>query len=150
MTARTIGSRLSARMDERNLHAAEVARRARTSEVTVSNWINDNIHVDHVKATTLLGIADAVDMDPRYLLLGEPSPIYGINESSPAYSSQDLKPDTLTLAFQLATDVQAELGKHGKTVPPSKLGEFARLAFELLEEGLPRAKVLRFVLAAAA
>lgn len=137
-------------MGELDLHAAEVARRARTTEATVSNWLGDKISPDHVKATMLLSIADAVEMDPRELLLGEPSRTNTVHETAPAYRSQDLQPDTLTLAFQLATDALAELGKHGKTLPPSKLGEIAKVAFELLEEGLPRAKVLRFVLAAAA
>lgn len=137
-------------MGELDLHAAEVARRARTTEATVSNWIGDKISPDHVKATMLLNIADAVNMDPRELLLGEVSRSNMVHESRGTYGSQDLKLDTLTLAFQLATDALAELGKHGKTLPPSKLGEIAKVAFELLDEGLPRAKVLRFVLAAAA
>lgn len=150
MPSDSIGSRLAGRMSELDLHAAEVARRARTSEATISNWVADKISPDHVKATMLLNIADAVDMDPRELLLGERSASSHVHEERGSFSSHDLKPDSLTLAFQLATDALAELGKHGKTLPPSKLGEIARVAFELLEEGLPRAKVLRFVLAAAA
>lgn len=137
-------------MDELGIHAAEVARRAKTTEATISNWTSDKISPDHVKATMLLNIAEAVQMDARELLLGERSTPRNVHESPVIYSSQDLQPDTLTLAFQLATDALAELGKHGKTLPPSKLGEIAKVAFELLEEGLPRAKVLRFVLAAAA
>lgn len=150
MASATIGSRLAARMDDLGIHAAEVARRARTTEATVSNWLGDKISPDHVKATMLLAIADAVEMDPRELLLGQRAGGYRVHESMPAYTSQDLQPDTLTLAFQLATDALAELGKQGKTLPPSKLAEIAKVAFELLDEGLPRAKVLRFVLAAAA
>ncbi|NLA67990.1 MAG: helix-turn-helix domain-containing protein [Gammaproteobacteria bacterium] len=150
MPSETIGSRLAGRMAELNVHAAEVARRARTSEATISNWVSDKISPDHVKATMLMNIADAVEMDARELLLGERAPATRLNEGRPAYPSQDLSSDTLTLAFQLATDALAELGKQGKTLPPPKLAEIAKVAFELLEEGLPRAKVLRFVLAAAA
>ena len=150
MPVNSIGSRLASRMDELDLHAAEVARRARTTEATISNWVADKISPDHVKATMLLNIADAIQMDPRELLLGERRAASSVHEHGGSYTSQDLQPDTLTLAFQLATDALAELGKHGKTLPPSKLGEIAKVAFELLEEGLPRAKVLRFVLAAAA
>lgn len=151
MAAFTLGSRLAARMQQLNVHAAEVARRAKTTEATVSNWLSDKIQADHVKAAMLLNIADAVEMDPRELLLGERS-WAGAHaaETRGTYTSQDLQPDILTLAFQLATDALAELGKQGKTLPPQKLAEIAKVAFELLEEGLPRAKVLRFVLAAAA
>lgn len=151
MAAQTIGTRLAARMGERKMHAAEVARRAKTTEATVSNWIGDKISADHVKAAMLLNIADAVEMDPRELLLGERSWVgTHVNDPGVAYASHDLKPDILTMAFQLAADVQADLGKHGKALPPQKLAEIAKVAFELLEEGLPRAKVLRFVLATAA
>lgn len=130
------------------LHAAEVARRASTSEATVSNWILNNVKTDHVKALMLLNIADALEMDPRELLLGEPSA--AVRESRASYSaSHDLQPDALTVAFQLATEVEeAALLKRGQPLPPAKRAEIAKMAYELLEEDLPRAKVLRFVLSA--
>ena len=146
----TLGSRLSARMAELDLHAAEVARRAKTSEATVSNWCTDKVRIEHVKASQLMNIADAVDMDARELLLGEPRhENAAVHESSAVYPSQDLQPDALKLAFQLATEVSHGLSARGLALPPEKLGELTQLAYELLIEGLPRAKVLRFVLAAA-
>lgn len=149
MARKSLGERLQLRMTELGLHAAEVARRAKTTEATVSNWVLNNVKADHVKALMLLNIADAVEIDPRELLLGEPSAYAGVRESHGRYLSQDLQPDTLTVAFQLATEVEeAALAKKGKPLPPTKRAEIAKMAYELLEEDLPRAKVLRFVLSA--
>ena len=149
MAGKTLGDRLQTRMSHLGLHAAEVARRAKTTEATVSNWLLNNVKPDHVKALMLLNIADAVEADPRELLLGEPSAYSGVREGRAQYTSQDLQLDTLTVAFQLATETEAALIKQGKQLPPAKRAELAKIAFELLEEGLSRAKVLRFVLAAA-
>lgn len=139
-------------MKARNLQPAEVARRAKTTEATVHNWLKDKVRVDHVKAFQLFNIADAVEADPRELLLGRWASAGRIQESAGQQyaTSHVLKPEALTLAFQLATDAEDALQKQGRTLPPSKRAELTQLAYELLEEGLPRAKVLRFVLAAAA
>lgn len=137
-------------MTELGLHAAEVARRAKTSEATVSNWCTDKVHIEHVKAARLMSIADVVDMDARELLLGEPRHSSGsANEPTSRSASQDLQPDALKLAFQLATEVSQALSDRGLVLPPEKLGDLTQIAYELLVEGLPRAKVLRFVLARA-
>lgn len=147
----TLGARLRARISELGIDNAEVARRASTSGATVTNWTRDHVTVENVKAAMLLNIADAVQMDPRELLLGEPSvAARQLQEQASPYKSQDLQPDLLTLAFQLAAEAYEAVRAQGKTLPPSKMAELAKLSFELLEEGLPRAKVLRFVQAAAA
>lgn len=135
-------------MDDLGLHAAEVARRAQTSEATISNWVLDNVKPDHVKALMLLNIADAVQSDPRELLLGEPS-AWRVQEAPASYTSQDLQLDTLTVAFQLATEAEEALQAQGKKLPPAKRAQIAKISLELLEAGLPRAKVLSFALAAA-
>lgn len=151
MSAQTLGQRLEARMKACNLQPAEVARRAKTTEATVHNWLKDKVRMDHVKAFQLFNIADAVEADPRELLLGQwPGANLRLAEPAQPYPSQVLKQDALTLAFQLATDAEDALQKQGRTLPPSKRAELTQLAYELLDEGLPRAKVLRFVLAAAA
>lgn len=64
-----------------------------------------------------------------------------------AGGSQPLKPETLRIALQLATEA---LEDRGMTMSPSKRAEFVVMLYELLEEGLPEAKVLRFARQAAA
>ncbi|MGH8075591.1 MAG: helix-turn-helix domain-containing protein [Lysobacter sp.] len=150
MPTESLGQRLEAKMLERGLSPAEVARRARTTEATVHNWLKDKVRTDHVKAFQLFNIADAVGIDPRGLLLGAWPDVQFIREDSPAYPSQPLKPEPLNLAFQLATEVADALQAQGRSLPTSKRAEITQLAYELLTEDLPRAKVLRFVLAAAA
>lgn len=129
--------------------AADLARRAESTTATISNWLNDIVDPDHVKAVQLFKIADAVNTDPRALLLGtsatatirEDRAPYGANESHP------VKSEEWTLAFQLVAEA---LDDKGLTLPPAKRAEVTLLAYELLQDGLQQAKVLRFVQAAAA
>ncbi|WP_019397253.1 helix-turn-helix domain-containing protein [Pseudoxanthomonas sp. GW2] len=146
----TLGQRLAHRMAERSMHAAELARRAKTTEATISNWLNDNVQLAHVKAMQLFNIANALEIDPQYLLTGEAPKAAKVHEPGAEYGSQELKRETLTLAIQLATEADDALRERGRTLPPSKRAELAMLAMELLQEGLPKAKVLRFVVSAAA
>jgi phage repressor protein C with HTH and peptisase S24 domain len=60
-------------------------------------------------------------------------------------ASQPVRHETLTMALQLAAEALGE-----KELPPAKHAELVALIYELLEEGLPEAKVLRFARAAAA
>jgi hypothetical protein len=60
-------------------------------------------------------------------------------------ASQAVRQQTLTIALQLASEA---LGK--KELPAAKHAELVSLIYELLDEGLPEAKVLRFARAAAA
>lgn len=137
-------------MAELKLHAAEVARRAKTSEATISNWCTDKVRLEHVKAAQLMNIADAVDMDARELLIGEPRHrSASVHEDRGTYASHDLQQDALKVAFQLAAEIEQSLRDRKMTLSPEKLGELTQLAYELLVEDLPRAKVLRFVQAAA-
>lgn len=66
-------------------------------------------------------------------------------EPAPGGASQPLRRDDLTMALQLASEALGE-----KELPPAKHAELVTLIYELLEEGLPEAKVLRFARAAAA
>ena len=146
MTSETLGTRLQAAMKRAKLSAAELSRAANTTEATIHNWLNDNARVEHVKAKMLFSIARAVKADPYELLLGEPSKIAYIGEARATYeaTSQDLKPEALTLAFQLVEEALA-----GKNLPPEKRAEMVQICYDLIAEGLPRAKVLRLARAVA-
>lgn len=149
MTTSTLGSRLSAAMLASDIGtAADLARRAESTTATISNWMNDMVDPDHVKAVQLFKIADAVHADPRALLLGTPSTNAVREHRTPvAAESQPVKPEDWILAFQLVAEA---LDDKGLTLPPAKRAEVTLLAYELLQDGLQQAKVLRFVQAAAA
>ena len=57
--------------------------------------------------------------------------------------SQTLRREDLTMALQLAAEALED-----KSLSPPKHAELVTLIYELLEEGLPEAKVLRFARAA--
>lgn len=61
-----------------------------------------------------------------------------------AGGSQPLRQQDLTMALQLAAEALGD-----RVLPPAKHAELVILIYELLEEGLPEAKVLRFARAAA-
>jgi transcriptional regulator with XRE-family HTH domain len=67
----------------------------------------------------------------------------GVSETAPQSQSQAVRYDVLTVAIQLA-----EEALEGRTLPTEKRAELVGLIYEMLEEGLPNAKVLRFARAA--
>lgn len=145
MPNRTLGQRLQSAMQSARLaKPADLARASDTTTATISNWLNDNVVPEHVKAVQLFKIADAVAIDPRELLLGEASRAGAVELSAP---SQPVTLDDWIVAFQLVAEA---LDDRGLTLPPNKRAEVTLLAYDLLQEGLQRAKVLRFVQAAAA
>ena len=157
MNPSTLGQRLKAAMDACAKNAAAVAVDAGTTEGTISNWVNNSVSPDNVKAAMLFAIADAVKEDPRYLLHGtrdrrlsavrEPSTPYAGPAPNFGYEpSQPVQLDAWKIAFQLV----AEALGNDLTLPPDKQAEVTLLTHDLLTEGMPRAKVLRFVRAAAA
>lgn len=173
MTPPTLGQRLKTAMEACGKNAASVATDAGTTEGTISNWVNDSVSPDNVKAAMLFAIADAVKEDPRYLLSGsrrssdpylphsrenarmrlaEPRAddnVAGYKAPAPTFgheASQPVQLDTWKIAFQLV----AEAMGNDLTLPPEKQAEVTLLTHDLLTEGMPRAKVLRFVRAAAA
>ncbi|MCH6484262.1 helix-turn-helix domain-containing protein [Pseudoxanthomonas sp. LH2527] len=152
MNPSTLGQRLKAAMDACGKNAAAVAGDAGTTEGTISNWVNDSVSPDNVKAAMLFAIADAVKEDPRYLLGGSRrtvTPLRLREVEAPPYiaeSSQLVQLEAWKIAFQLV----AEALGNDLTLPPDKQAEVTLLTHDLLTEGMPRAKVLRFVRAAAA
>lgn len=143
----SLETRVQQAMAAKGMKPADLARASNSTTATVSNWRNGNVVAEHVKAEQLFRIADALEVDGRWLLTGEYGPLR-VNESGASYAaSQVLQRDVLRIAIQLVRDVLTE-GK--KALPPAKEAEAIQLAYDLLEEGLPQAKVLRFVLAAVA
>lgn len=141
----TLGQRLRDAMSRRQLSPAKLAVVAQSTEATISNWLNDNVRADHVKAVQLFKIADAAGISPRDLLLGEAGS--RIAEPETPYPSHPVKSEHLTIALQLVSEV---LEAADRALPPAKHAEAVQLAYDLLDEGLPQAKVLRFVRTAVA
>lgn len=142
MTRDTLGKRLTAAMG--GMKPADLARRAESTTATISNWMNDNVLPEHVKAVQLFKIADAVGIDARELLTGSRSTVADAHAD---YASQPVQLEHWKIAFQLVAEA---LDDRGLTLPPDKRAEVTLLAHDLLEEGLQAAKVLQFVRRAAA
>lgn len=151
MTIDSLSDRLAKALGESALTPVALAAASRTSEATISNWLNGKVQLEHVKASMLLRIAGVLNVRPQWLLFGEGrqhESWHTAEADSPAYdASHPVKPEALTIALQL---VDEALDKKGRTLPPPKRAELTTLVYELLVEGMPEAKVLRFALAAAA
>jgi len=145
MPSTSLGQRLQRAMQTARINKpADLARASDTTTATISNWLNDNVVPEHVKAVQLFKIADAVQMDARELLLGQRSAVPAAEQLPP---SQPVTLDSWIVAFQLVAEA---LDGRGLELPPDKRAQVTLLAYDLLQEDLPRAKVLRFVQAAAA
>jgi len=147
MASESLSTRLAAALRDSGISPVALAEKAGTTEATISNWLNGKVMADHVKAAMLLRMAQAVGASPYWLLFGEGNQHAGQPNAPDTGPSQSVKSEPLMLAIQLVTE---HLEGRGKTLPPAKRAEAITLAYELLEEGLPEAKVLRFVRAAAA
>lgn len=140
-------ARIQKTMDAMSMTPADLARAAHSTTATISNWRNGNVDPEHVKAAQLYRIADALQVDGRWLLLGDLGP-NRLNDSAARYGeSHPVKLDVLKIALQQVREV---LEHAERTLPPAKEAEAVQLAYDLIEEGLPQAKVLRFVRAAIA
>ena len=145
MSYDSLGARLSWAMHEASLSAAALAVRCGTSEASIHNWLKDKVQVEHVKAVMLLRIAEVLDVLPSWLLLNE-----GRRRATPGVSEasyQAVPRERQIIALQLTAEA---LEGRALTLPPAKRAEVTMLACELLEDGLPEAKIIRFVRAAAA
>lgn len=140
----SLGKRLSDSLATSGMSPASLAQRAGATEATISNWVNGNVQVEHVKAAVLLRICGVLGVLPEWLLFGQGS--RSLSRVGEASASQPVKTETLKLALQL---VDEALRNKDLTLPPPKRAEVTSLVYELLEEGMPEAKVLRFALAAA-
>lgn len=148
MTASTLSTRFREAMADAGLTQAELAERAGVSAVTVGNWQNDRVQPEQVKAVMLLTFARILRVRPEWLLLGEGARLATARPTADDLAaSQPVKLPVLTSALQLVTETLLE---RRVALPPEKQAELVGLVYELLDEGMPEAKVLRFARAAAA
>ncbi|MGY5941338.1 transcriptional regulator [Stenotrophomonas forensis] len=117
---------------------ADLARAAKSTTATISNWLNDHVSASHVKATQLFRIADAAKLDARELLYGVTG--RGVGEPGNAYIPSQAHLDVWQDAYELVSHLVAE---NGLEIDHRRHAALDLLAFELLMDGFSRSKVAR-------
>jgi len=139
----TLGQRLAAAMkDAGHTRPAHLARAAKSTTATVSNWLNDNVKADHVKAEQLFRIADAVKMDPRELLFGPVNGAVGERGTAYMYLPSEAYLDVWETAYEMVANI---LARRGLDVGFRRQASLGLMANDLLREGISRSKVARVV-----
>ncbi|HYQ24245.1 helix-turn-helix domain-containing protein [Stenotrophomonas sp.] len=139
----TLGQRLAAAMkDAGHPRPADLARAANSTTATVSNWLNDNVKADHVKAEQLFRIADAVKMDARELLFGPVDGAVGERGTAYMYMPSEAYLDVWETAYELVANI---LDRRGLDVGFRRQASLGLMANDLLREGISRSKVARVV-----
>jgi len=135
----TLGQRLAAAMKKAgHPRPADLARAAKSTTATISNWLNDHVSASHVKAEQLFRIADAAKLDARELLYGVNG--RGVGEPGNAYIPSQAHLDVWQDAYELVSHLVAE---NGLEIDHRRRGALDLLAFELLMDGFSRSKVAR-------
>ncbi|CAM0123504.1 transcriptional regulator [Stenotrophomonas geniculata] len=117
---------------------ADLARAAKSTTATISNWLNDHVSASHVKAEQLFRIADAAKLDARELLYGVSG--LGVGEPGNAYIPSQAHLDVWQDAYELVSHLVAE---NGLEIDHRRHAALDLLAFELLMDGFSRSKVAR-------
>ena len=117
---------------------ADLARAAKSTTATISNWLNDHVSASHVKAEQLFRIADAAKLDARELLYGVTG--RGVGEPGNAYIPSQAHLDVWQDAYELVSHLVAE---NGLEIDHRRHAALDLLAFELLMDGFSRSKVAR-------
>ena len=117
---------------------ADLARAAKPTTATISNWLNDHVSASHVKAEQLFRIADAAKLDARELLYGVNG--RGVGEPGNAYIPSQAHLDVWQDAYELVSHLVAE---NGLEIDHRRHAALDLLAFELLMDGFSRSKVAR-------
>ena len=117
---------------------ADLARAAKSTKATISNWLNDHVSASHVKAEQLFRIADAAKLDARELLYGVNG--RGVGEPGNAYIPSQAHLDVWQDAYELVSHLVAE---NGLEIDHRRHAALDLLAFELLMDGFSRSKVAR-------
>jgi len=135
----TLGQRLAAAMKKAgHPPPADLARAAKSTTATISNWLNDHVSASHVKAEQLFRIADAAKLDARELLYGVNG--RGVGEPGNAYIPSQAHLDVWQDAYELVSHLVAE---NGLEIDHRRHAALDLLAFELLMDGFSRSKVAR-------
>lgn len=117
---------------------ADLARAAKSTTATISNWLNDHVSASNVKAEQLFRIADAAKLDARELLYGVNG--RGVGEPGNAYIPSQAHLDVWQDAYELVSHLVAE---NGLEIDHRRHAALDLLAFELLMDGFSRSKVAR-------
>jgi len=117
---------------------ADLARAAKSTTATISNWLNDHVSASHVKAEQLFRIADAAKLDARELLYGVNG--RGVGEPGNAYIPSQAHLDVWQDAYELVSHLVAE---NGLEIDHRRHAALDLLAFELLMDGFSRSKGAR-------
>ena len=117
---------------------ADLARAAKSTTATISNWLNDHVSASHVKAEQLFRIADAAKLDARELLYGVSG--LGVGEPGSDYIPSQAHLDVWQDAYELVSHLVAE---NGLEIDHRRHAALDLLAFELLMDGFSRSKVAR-------
>ncbi|MCI1155705.1 transcriptional regulator [Stenotrophomonas maltophilia] len=135
----TLGQRLAAAMKKAgHPRPADLARAAKSTTATISNWLNDHVSASHVKAEQLFRIADAAKLDARELLYGVNG--RGVGEPGNAYIPSQAHLDVWQDAYELVSHLVAE---NGLEIDHRRHAALDLLAFELLMDGFSHSKVAR-------
>jgi transcriptional regulator with XRE-family HTH domain len=135
----TLGQRLAIAMKKAgHPRPADLARAAKSTTATISNWLNDHVSPAHVKAEQLFRIADAAKLDARELLYGVSG--LGVGEPGNAYIPSQAHLDVWQDAYELVSHLVAE---NGLEIDHRRHAALDLLAFELLMDGFSRSKVIR-------
>lgn len=135
----TLGQRLAAAMKKAgHPRPADLARAAKSTTATISNWLNDHVSASHVKAEQLFRIADAAKLDARELLYGVNG--RGVGDPGNAYIPSQAHLDVWQDAYELVSHLVAE---NGLEIDHRRHAALDLLAFELLMDGFSRSKVAR-------
>ncbi|HHA2864730.1 TPA: transcriptional regulator [Stenotrophomonas maltophilia] len=134
----TLGQRLAAAKKAGHPRPADLARAAKSTTATISNWLNDHVSASHVKAEQLFRIADAAKLDARELLYGVNG--RGVGEPGNAYIPSQAHLDVWQDAYELVSHLVAE---NGLEIDHRRHAALDLLAFELLMDGFSRSKVAR-------
>jgi transcriptional regulator with XRE-family HTH domain len=138
-----LADRLSSMMKMSGLDEEGLSARAEVPASFIRSITSQEMPFELVPAVAIFRLAHAVDLSGYELLTGGREVV----EESADTQSQPVQLDRWKLAFQLVADF---LDTEELMLPPAKHAEVTLLVHDLLLEGLPRAKVLQFVRAAAA
>jgi len=125
--------------------AAFARKLGQNGQQNVNNWLKRG-KVGQSSAAQVRELLPRASIDWLNDGIGDP-PTVGEPVGSDVGLSQSVKHETLTVALQLVAEV---LDDQGLSLPTPKRAQLTASVYGLLDEGMPRAKVLHFVRAAVA